>query len=90
MASTLPRSPCSSGPAPLEGLAQRDRRVRFIPSEIAFHENRKEHSVYVEALKDYLEKRGTRTSCEPQQHTSTLTCDELKRGAYDERAADKI
>jgi hypothetical protein len=26
--------------------------------EIAFHENRKEHDVYVEALREYLERRG--------------------------------
>ncbi|UGY20895.1 hypothetical protein HAP48_0049185 (plasmid) [Bradyrhizobium septentrionale] len=26
--------------------------------EIAFHEERKEHDVYVEALREYLEKRG--------------------------------
>jgi hypothetical protein len=28
--------------------------------EIAFHENRKEHDVYVEALREYLERRGHR------------------------------
>jgi predicted transcriptional regulator len=26
--------------------------------EIAFYEDRKEHDVYVEAVRDYLEKRG--------------------------------
>ena len=26
--------------------------------EIAFHENRKEHDVYIEALREYLERRG--------------------------------
>jgi hypothetical protein len=28
--------------------------------EIAFHEERKEHDVYIEALREYLERRGHR------------------------------
>ena len=26
--------------------------------EIAFHENRKEHDIYMEALREYLERKG--------------------------------
>jgi hypothetical protein len=32
------------------------RKIR----EIAFHEERKEHDIYLEALRDYLEKHGHR------------------------------
>jgi hypothetical protein len=33
-------------------------RVKRKFEEIAFHEERKEHDVYMEALREYLERRG--------------------------------
>jgi hypothetical protein len=43
--------------------------------EIAFYEERKEHDVYVEALRDYLEKRGhlgLRYVIDSKEDSSTL------------------
>lgn len=40
--------------------SQRGRppKVKRKFKEIAFHENRKEHDIYIEALREYLENRG--------------------------------
>jgi hypothetical protein len=53
------------GGSSLPGSA--DRSMLYLPpkarrkfKEIAFHEDRKEHDVYIEALREYLERRGHR------------------------------
>jgi hypothetical protein len=65
-ASAEPKAPASPAkPAHKTVANSYARTMLYLPpkakrkfKEIAFHSNRKEHDVYVEALRDFLEKNG--------------------------------
>jgi hypothetical protein len=60
---TPPSGPRASGRKTVANSAA--RAMLYLPpkakrkfKEIAFHENRKEHDIYMEALREYLERKG--------------------------------
>lgn len=62
-AAAPPSRPRASGRKTVANSAA--RAMLYLPpkakrkfKEIAFHENRKEHAVYMEALREYLERKG--------------------------------
>jgi hypothetical protein len=66
-AAPVPESPPLAAQAPARRTVANSsaRAMLYLPprakrkfKEIAFHENRKEHDVYMEALREYLERKG--------------------------------